>query len=148
MDETYIKLKGEWLYLYQAVDKEGKTVDFLLTRKRNKLAAHKFLPKPITNNGCPNVINIDKSGANREAIRTYNKRRLKRIRIRQCKYLNNRVEGDHRFIKWRTQGMLGFKSLESASRTSSGIEIVRMIRKEQVGCLMATYFKTFCSLAA
>jgi putative transposase len=104
MDEIDIKVKGEWTYLYRAVDKEGNTVDFLLTRRRSKLAADKFLLKAINNNGCPKVINIDKSGVNREAIRTYNKRRLKRIRIRQCKYLNNRVEGDHRFIKWRTQG--------------------------------------------
>jgi putative transposase len=148
MDETYIKVNGEWLYLYRAVDKEGKTVDFLLTRRRNKLAAHNFLIKAIANNGCPNMINIDKSGANREAIRTYNKRRLKRIRIRQCKYLNNRVEGDHRFIKWRTQGMLGFKSFESASRTLRGIEIVRMIKKGQVSFAMENDFKTFCSLAA
>src|SRR3954465_11964773 len=89
MDETYIKVKGEWMYLYRAVDKEGKTVDFLLTRRRSKLAAHKFLIKAINNNSCPKVINIDKSGANREAIRAYNKRRLKRISSRQCKYLNN-----------------------------------------------------------
>ncbi len=70
MDETYIKVKGEWMYLYRAVDKEGNTVDFLLTRRRNKLAAHKFLLKAIRNNGCPKVINIDESGANKEAIRT------------------------------------------------------------------------------
>jgi putative transposase len=108
MDETYIKVKGEWMYLYRAVDKEGNTVDFQLTRRRSKLAAHKFLIKAISNNGCPRVINIDKSGANREAIRTYNKRCLKRIRIRQCKYLNNRVEQDHRFIKWRIHNALGF----------------------------------------
>jgi putative transposase len=110
MDETYIKVKGEWMYLYRAVDKEGKTVYFLLSGRRNKQAAHKFLLKAINSNSCPKVINIDKSGANREAIRTYNKRRLKRIRIRQCKYLNNRVEGDHRFIKWQTACMLGFKN--------------------------------------
>src|SRR5215210_809357 len=53
MDETYIKVKGEWMYLYRAVDKEGKTVDFLLTKRRNKPAAHKFLLKAIDNNGCP-----------------------------------------------------------------------------------------------
>ena len=129
MDETYIKVKGEWVYLYRAVDNEGKTVDFLLSRRRSKLAAHKFLLKAISNNGCPKVINIDKSGANKEAIRTYNNRSLKKIRIRQCKYLNNRVEGDHRFIKWRIQNMLGFKNFESASRTLAGIEIVRMIKK-------------------
>ena len=111
MDETYIKVKGEWMFLYRAVDKEGSTVDFVLTKRRNKLAAHKFLLKAISNNGCPKVINIDKSGANKEAIRTYNKRCLKKIRIRQCKYLNNRVEGDNRFIKWRTQSILGFRTL-------------------------------------
>jgi putative transposase len=92
MDETYIKVKGEWLYLYRTVDKEGNTVDFLRTKRRNKFSAHKFLYKAISNNGCPNVINIDKSGANKEAIKTYNKRCIKRIRIRQCEYLNNRVE--------------------------------------------------------
>ena len=117
MDETYIKVKGEWMYLYRAVDKEGNTVDFLLTRRRSKLEAHKFLIKAVSNNGCPKVINIDKSGANKDAIRTYNQRCLKRIGIRQCKYLNNRVEQDHRFIKWRIQNTLGFKSFESASRT-------------------------------
>ena len=83
MDETYIKVKGEWMFLYRAVDKAGNTVDFLLTKRRNKFGAHKFLLKAISNNGCPKVINIDKSGANKEAIRTYNKRCLKRIRIRQ-----------------------------------------------------------------
>ena len=144
LDETYIKVKGEWMYLYRAVDKEGNTVDFLLTRRRNKLPAHKFLLKAIRNNSCPKVINIDKSGANKEAIRTYNKRCLKKIRIRQCKYLNNRVEGDHRFIKWRIQNMLGFKNFESASRTLSGMEMVRMIRKEQVTFPTVTHYKTFC----
>ena len=148
MDETYIKVKGQWMYLYRAFDKEGKTVDFLLTKRRNKLAAHKFLLKAITNNGCPEVINIDKSGANKEAIKTYNKRCLKKIRIRHCKYLNNRVEQEHRFIKWRIENMLGFKSFESGSRTLTGIEIVRMIKKDQVAFPMKTSYKTFCSLAA
>jgi putative transposase len=148
MDETYIKVKGEWMFLYRAVDKAGETVDFLLTKRRNKFAAHKFLLKAISNNSCPKVINIDKSGANKEAIRTYNKRCLKRIRIRRCKYLNNRVEGDDPFIKWRTQPMLGFKSFKSTSRTLSGIEIVRMIKKEQLSFPSTTAYKSFCSLAA
>jgi putative transposase len=136
------------MYLYRAVDKKGSTVDFLLTRRRSKLAAHKFLLKAISNNGCPKVINIDKSGANKEAIRTYNKRCLKQIKIRQCKYLNNRVEADHRFIKWRTFVVLGFKNFESASRTLTGIEMIRMIIKEQLILPSATSYKTFCSLAA
>jgi putative transposase len=120
------------MYLYRVVDKKGNTVDFLLTKRRSKLAANKFLIKAISNNGSPRLINIDKRGANREAIRTYNKRCLKRIRIRQCKYLNNRVEQDHKFIKWRIHNTLSFKSFKSASRTLTGIEIVRMIKKEQV----------------
>ena len=148
MDETYIKVKGEWMFLYRAVDKEGSTVDFLLTKRRNKFGAHKFLLKAIGNNGCPKVINIDKSGANKEAIRTYNKRCLKKIRIRQCKYLNNRVEGDHRFIKWRTQLMLGFKNFESASRTLPGMETVRMIKKQQLHFPLTSTYKSFCLLAA
>jgi putative transposase len=94
------------------------------------------------------VINIDKSGANREAIRTYNERRFKKIRIRRCKYLNNKVEGDHRFIKWRIQNMLGFKSLVSASRTLAGMEIVRMIKKGQVVLPAANSYTTFCTLVA
>jgi putative transposase len=148
MDETYIKVKGEWMYLYRAVDKEGNTIDFLLTKRRNKNAAHKFLIKAVNNNGCPKVITIDQSGANKQAIRTFNKRCFKKIRIRQCKYLNNRVEGDHRFIKWRTQQMLGFKNFESVSRTLAGIEIVRMIKKGQVTFPAISPFKTFCTLAA
>jgi putative transposase len=79
-----------------------------------------------------NDTNWAKPEVDTTAIRTYNRRCLKRIRIRQCKYLNNRVEQDHRFIKWRIQNTLGFKSFESASRTLTGIEIVRMIKKQQV----------------
>lgn len=148
MDETYIKIKGMWMYLYRAVDKAGNTVDFLLTKRRNKRAAHLFLLKAIHNNSKPDIINIDKSGANKQAIKTYNKRTLSKVKIRQCKYLNNGVEGDHRFVKWRTQNMLGFKSFASASRTLTGIEIVRMIKKEQVTAQLATAYATFCSLTA
>ena len=96
MDETYIKVKGAWMYLYRAVDKEGNTVDFMLTKKRNKRAAHLLLLKDIINNGKPDMINIDKSGANKAAVKTYNKRALSDIKIGQCKHLNNRIEGDHR----------------------------------------------------
>jgi putative transposase len=147
MDETYIKVKGEWMYLYRAVDKEGKTIDFLLRKRRNKYT-HKFICKAISNNGCPTCINIDKSGVNKEAIKTYNKRYFRKIRIRQCKYLNNRVGADHRFINWRTQLMFGFKSFKSASRTLCGIEIIKMIKNDQVECPMITTYKTFCSLAS
>lgn len=111
VDETYIKVKGEWMYLYRVVDKAGNTVDFLLTKRRNKRAAHLFLLNAVHNNGEPLTINIDKSGANKKAIRTYNKRTFSKITIRQCKYLNNRIEGDHRFIRCRTQTCLASRAL-------------------------------------
>ena len=117
MDETYIKVKGKWCYLYRAVDKQGKTIDFLLTHRRNKRAAQLFLIKAIRQNGTPEIINIDKSGGNRQGIRTFNKRELTRIQWRQCKYLNNIVEQDHRNIKRRISISTGFKEFESAQRT-------------------------------
>lgn len=99
LDETYVKVKGEWKYLYRAVDKQGNTVDFLLTKRRQRMSAQSFLIKAIENNGKPTLVNIDKSGSNTSAIRVYNKRSYSNIEIRQCKYLNNIVEQDHRFIK-------------------------------------------------
>jgi len=114
MDETYINVKGERRYLYRAVDKEGNTVDFHLTKGRQRNSAHKFLIKAITDNGKPELINIDKSGANSSAIKPYNRRNCSRIKIGQCKYLNNIVEQDHRIIKWRIIQGMGFKEFESA----------------------------------
>jgi len=108
MDESYLKINGQWKYLYRAVDKEGNTIDFLLTAKRDTKAARRFLNKAIDSNGKPSLINIDKSGANTAAIKQYNRDGNKRIKIRQCKYLNNTIEQDHRFIKRRTRPMLGF----------------------------------------
>src|SRR5690348_11452897 len=104
------------MYLYRAVDKAGNIVDFLLNKRRNKRAAHLFLLKAIHNNGKPLTINIDKSGANKAAIKTYKKRTCSKVKSRQCKYLNNSIEQDHRCVKWRTRNMLGFRSFESASR--------------------------------
>ena len=151
LDETYIKVKGEWKYLYRAVDREGNTVDFLLTKRRQRMSAQSFLIKAIENNGKPVLININKSGANSSAIRVYNRRALatkSKIKIRQCKYLNNIVEQDHRIIKRRVGPMLGFKSFESARRTLAGIELVRMLKKGQLENPKSTAFKSFCSLVA
>ncbi|KUJ59132.1 transposase [Flavobacteriaceae bacterium CRH] len=147
LDETYIKVKGIWCYLYRVADKLGNTVDFLLTRKRQRMSAQSFLIKAINNNCRPRVINIDKSGSNTAAIKVYNKRSFSKIKIRQCKYLNNIVEQDHRFIKWRIQNGLGFISFESARRTLSGIEVVHMVRKNQMVRPGVTMFKSFCKLA-
>ena len=148
LDETYIKVKGEWRYLYRAVDKQGNTVDFLLTKRRQRISAHKFLIKAITDNGKPELINIDKSGANSSAIKLYNRRNCSRIKIRQCKYLNNIVEQDHRMIKWRIIQGMGFKEFESAKRTIAGIEIVRMLKKNQLLNPENSTYKSFISLAS
>ena len=149
LDETYIKVAGKDRYLYRAVDKQGNTIDFLLTKKRMKGSAQKFLNKAIGNNGKPRIINIDKSGANTAGIRTWNRRSFtkKKIKIRRVKYLNNIVEQDHRNIKRRIQITTGFKEFESAQRTLAGIEIVHMIRKGQINDPKSSVFKTFCSLA-
>ncbi|ETN96240.1 IS6 family transposase [Zhouia amylolytica] len=150
MDETYVKVGGMDHYLYRAVDKYGNTVDFLLTKRRMKGSAQKFLNKAILNNGKPRIINIDKSGANTSGIKTWNNRSctVKKIKIRQCKYLNNIVEQDHRTIKRRITISCGFKEFESAQRTLAGIEVVHIIRKGQIIDSKSTVFKTFCSLAA
>ena len=150
MDETYIKVGGKDRYLYRAVDKFGNTIDFLLTRRRMKGSAQKFLNKAIGNNGKPRIINIDKSGANTTAIRTVNRRALsvKKIKIRRVKYLNNIVEQDHRSVKRRIGITTGFKEFESAQRTLAGIEIVSIIRKDQIKDSKASWFATFKSLAA
>ena len=110
------------------------------------MSAQSFLIKAISNNCRPRVINIDKSGSNIAAIKVYNKRSFSKIKIRQCKYLNNIVEQDHRFIKWRIQNELGFKSFESARRTLSGIEVVHTLRKNQMIGPELTMFKSFCKL--
>ena len=148
MDETYIKVGGKDRYLYRAVDKYGDTIDFLLTKRRMKGSAQKFLNKAIGNNGKPRVINIDKSGANKEGIRTFNKRNFKNVKWRQCKYLNNIVEQDHRNVKRRIRITTGFKEFESAQRTLAGIEIINIIRKNQIIDPKSTTFKTFNSLVA
>lgn len=146
MDESYVK--GEWKYLHRAVDKAGQTVDFLLTKRRKRMSAQSLLIKAIETNGMPETITIDKSGSNMSAIKVYNKRSYSRIKIRQCKYLNNIIEQDHRFIKWRIQKGLGFKEFELARRTIARIENVRMIRKNQLINQEQNTFTAFCSLAA
>jgi putative transposase len=133
MDETYIKVKGEWKYLYRAVDKYGKTIDFLLTEQRDEQAAKTFLTKAIRRHGgVPEKITIDGSTANEAAIKSYNKEHGTLIAIRKIKYLNNIIEQDHRAVKRVTRPMLGFQSFESAQCTLAGIELMHMIRKGQM----------------
>ena len=134
MDETYIKVCGQWKYLYRAVDRDGDTVDFLFTACRNRAAARRFLERAIDRHGEPKKITIDKSGANTAAINSYNTEYDVNIEMRQCKYLNNIVEQDHRAIKRIVRPMLGFKSMRCARILLAGIETMHMIRKGQLGC--------------
>jgi transposase-like protein len=132
VDETYIKVKGQWKYLYRAVDKAGNTVDFLLRAHRDKAAARRYFEKVIEQNGEPETITVDKSGANLAALEALNAERPAPIKIRQNKYLNNVVEQDHRAIKRLIKPMMGFKDFRCARTILSGIEIAHMIRKGQM----------------
>jgi len=124
MDETYLKIKGKWSYLYRAVDKEGATVDFFLSEKRDKKAAKLFFEKAMSYSGKPKKVTIDKSGSNQSALVAINNElpENKEIEVRQIKYLNNRVEQDHRSVKRITDPMMGFKAFHSAKATLAGIE--------------------------
>lgn len=132
LDETYVKIKGKSAYLYRAVDKEGYTIDFLLTPTRDRDAAEAFLHKAIRAQGLPETITIDRSGANTAAIKCYNQTHKTTIVIRHSKYLNNMVEQDHRAVKRITRPMLGWKSFWAARCTIAGIEVMHAIRKGQL----------------
>ena len=148
LDETYIKVKGQWKYLYRAVDKEGMTVDYLQTAKRDTKAAKRFLSKAIRSNVQPIKINIDKSGSNTAAIKSYNDEEGSDIEIRQKRYLNNIIEQDHRPIKQLCRASLGFKTFRTARITIGGFESMRIIRKRQVKVEGNTSAEIFYSLAA
>ena len=158
MDETYIKVKGEWHYLYRAVDKIGNTVDFMLSKKRDETAARKFFEKAIGSSGLPEKITIDKSGANKAGIESINSQlvliallgcTLMQIHIRQIKYLNNIIEQDHRGIKRIVNPMMGFKSFNSAQATIAGIELYCMMKKGQhINAANSSAFDQFYALAA
>ena len=155
MDETYIKANGKHLYLYRAVDKNGQTVDFKLSEKRDRKAVMKFFDKAIGSSGLPEKITIDKSGANTAACHRLNLLILLSgaysllIDVRRIKYLNNIVEQDHRFIKKITKHTKGFKSFASAEATIAGIELHHMLKKDQMlGAENMTVWEQFYSLAA
>lgn len=152
MDETYIKVKGKWAYYYRAIDKFGKTLDFMLPEHRDEAAATAFFARAIGNNGFPDRVVIDKSGANLAGLQNMNCLLLLNgwywmIEILQVKYLNNIIEQDHRFIKKLTRQMKGFKSFNSASATLEGIEVAHMIRKRQFDPSGQSPFQQFAALA-
>jgi putative transposase len=157
MDETYIKIKGMWHYLYRAVDKEGSTINFMLSKKHAEAAARDFFIKAI-GPGLPEKATIDKSGANHAALAIINLQlitlallecMLMQIHIRQIKYLNNIIEQCHRGIKRITKPMIGLKKFHSAEATLLRIELHRRLKKEQrIHSNNALLFVQFYALAA
>ena len=127
VDETYIRVKGKWTYLYRAVDKEGMTVDFLLSEKRDIAAAKRFFIKAIQNNEAPEKITLDGYEASHTAVSELKAEGVlpESVEVRTSRYLNNLVEQDHRRVKQRYYLMLGFKRFKNAVVTISGTSVSR-----------------------
>ena len=136
-DETYIKVGGQWMYLYRAVDERGCTVESHLSRKRDMAAARTFFRKALKQHGQPRTITLDGFEPSHAALRRmgmrneFNYRWENPVKIRSCPYLNNIVEQDHRRVKFRVQPMLGFKTFSNARRVLIGIELMQKIIKGQ-----------------
>jgi transposase-like protein len=133
VDETYLKVRGQWVYLYRAVDKAGRTVDFLLSKRRDMDAAKRFFSRATRQHGAPRVITLDGYAASHRAVAKLKEVGTlpQRVCIRSSKYLNNVIEQDHRRIKQRVRPMLGFKRFETAAVTIRGIELAAKIKKQQ-----------------
>ncbi len=136
VDETYIKVKKEWVYLYRAVDSQGNTLGFFFSPTRDAKAAKRFFLKTLaaSQSSEPRAINVDKNAAYPKASAELKAEGHlpESCELRQVKYLNNLVEQDHRFIKRLTKPGMGFFSFETAWRTLQGYEIMKMIRKGQL----------------
>jgi putative transposase len=122
MDETYIKVKGRWYYLYRAVERTGQTIDFLLTEQRDERAATRFLTQAIRRHGMPETITIDGSEANAATIRGYNEEHGMAIIIHPVKYLNNRVEQEHQLVKRRVNPGLRCEAFPRRSGPSKAMK--------------------------
>ncbi|GHO60704.1 IS6 family transposase [Ktedonobacter robiniae] len=136
VDETYVNVKGVWMYLYRAVDSQGNTLEFHLSTTRDTQAAQRFLGKALnaSHTSIPRVITVDKNAAYPKALNELNAARAvpASCELRQSKYLNNLVEQDHRFIKRLVKPGMGFFSFETAWRTLQGYEVMHTMRKGQV----------------
>ncbi|MBC6973936.1 IS6 family transposase, partial [Bacillus sp. Xin] len=134
--ETYIKVKGQWMYLYRAVDSRGNTIDFYLSKSRDTKAAKRFFKKALAvrHSTTPRVVTVDKNPAYPLAIEKLKEEKMmpEGVKIRRIRYLNNIVEQDHRFIKKRVRSMLGFHSYETANSILSGMEAMHMMKKGQL----------------
>ena len=133
VDETYIKVKGQWRYLYRAVDKQGQTVDFLLSKNRDQAAAVRFFKKVIGNHDVPEKITLDGSQASHQAVAELKAEGVlpAQTLVRANKYLNNLIEQDHRKAPQRCYPMLKSKTFGNAEVTLSGIELANKIKKGQ-----------------
>ena len=136
VDETYVKVKKVWMYLYRAVDSQGNTLEFLLSETRDAQAVKRFFQKTLGTSqaASPRVITVDKNAAYPKAFRELKAEGIMPVscKLRQSKYLNNLVEQDHRFIKRLVKPGMGFFSFHTAWRTLQGYEVIHMIRKGQM----------------
>jgi transposase-like protein len=136
VDETYIKIGKTCKYLYRAVDKQGQTIEFMLSAKRDVSAAKRFFKKMMRaeHRRLPFSISVDKNASYPEAFSTSQEERIvpKDCQLRRVKYLNNVIEQDHRFIKKKVRASQCFKRFHTAERTLEGIEAMNMMRKGQV----------------
>jgi len=137
IDETYVKVKGQWKYLYRAITKDGRTIDFYLSHTRSAAMAKRFLCKAVKkmkSDGAPSKINTDKNPAYGAALQEMKDEGKCDINLehRQVKYLNNRLEADHGKLKRLIHPVCGFKSMKSAYATIKGFEVMRMFRKGQL----------------
>ena len=133
VDETYIKLKGKWVYLYRGVDKEGQTIDFFLSEHRDIVAAKRFLQEAIEKRGVPQKITLDGYAASHGAVAELQEEGIlpAKLLVRTNRHLNNLIEQDHRRVKQRVRPMLGFKCFAHAVITISGIELVHQSKNGQ-----------------
>jgi transposase-like protein len=151
LDETYVKIKGKSASLYRAVDKEGHTIDFLLTPNRDRNAAEPSYTRPFAPTGSQKRSPLIRVERMRQALTRYNKTHKTAITMRHCKSLNTIVEQDHRAVQWLTRPMLGFKSLWAARCTIAGMEVMPAIRKGQLtgtGTALQTPAEQFYALVA
>ncbi len=136
LDETYVKIKGVWNYLYRAIDKEGSTMDWMLSKNRNKKAAKRFFKKLLGSSHTidPRVINVDKSPTFPPALSELQavNEAPKKTKLRAIKYLNNRMENDHKATKSKSRYRQWYQSFRTARNTLDDIETMRMIQKGQV----------------
>jgi IS6 family transposase len=136
IDKTYIKVGRQWKYLYRALDKEGNTIEFILSAKRDIAAVKRFFKKMMRadHRRLPFSISVDKHASYPEAFISSQEEKVlpSDCRLRRTKYLTNIVEQDHRFIRRRWRAMQCFRSFHTAERAIEGVEALRMMRKGHV----------------